>query len=127
MPLVPVEEVDETNDTSKTEGTAEDAVQLEELESQQSTSSENQSSSTEEAASEEREAGDVLPTEIMALLTVLIGDSISDIEPEKLQEIVVSFGESVVQILAVAAVIMKVPLAEENPIYQDIISQFSGD
>jgi len=123
MPLKPAEETD-LLDTS----TATDPPQIVSLSDATTESTEESStSSSSEVSLEDREPGTVLPSEILAILSVLLGDSISDLTPEQLEDIVADFGERLSQLLSVAAVIMQVPLADQNPIYQDLISQFNNE
>lgn len=120
MPLAPAEEtIVDPSDTSAT-----DPPQIVSL--SDATSETTEESSTASSA-ENREAGVPLPTEIMAILSVLLGDSISELTTEQLEDIVADFGERLSQLLSVAAVIMQVPLADQNPIYQDLISQFNNE
>ena len=125
MPLKTVEETaEELADTSATA----DPPQEADLSSSTSQSTEESSAdSSSEIAFEDREPGIALPSEILAILSVLLGESISDLSPTQLEDIVADFGERIAKLLSVAAVIMKVPLADQNPVYQEIISQFSNN
>lgn len=122
MPLVPVSEIDPT-DTSATDSPQEASLSTTTTESTE----ESSTSSSSEVSLEDREQGVALPTEILAILSVLLGDSISELTPEQLEDIIADFGERLSQLLSVAAVIMQVPLADQNPIYQDLISQFNNE
>jgi hypothetical protein len=91
----------------------------------ESTENESTESNPNENNSEERALGEVLPIEIIALLTVILGPGINELDSQKLQSIVEDFGEKIKQILAVAAVVMKIPGASSNPTYQELIESDS--
>ena len=126
MALAPLKEtLDNILDTSASKN-APQVVSTSDMTTTESTEESNADSSSDTSL-EDREPGTVLPAEILAILSVLLGDSISDLTPEQLENIAADFGERLVKLLSVAAVIMKVPLADQNPVYQEIISQFNNE